>query len=52
LDAVVIKLEAIGYSPAQAFLAWDEDCDEVLTVQEIAMGLNKNGVKLLDSEWK
>ncbi len=52
MDAVVKKFEENGYTPAQAFLAFDQDCDEVLTVAEIGFGLQFHKIKLLDSEWK
>jgi hypothetical protein len=52
LDSVVIKFEEAGYSPESAFMAFDEDCDDVLTIQEIKEGLMFNKIHLNDSELK
>jgi hypothetical protein len=52
LDSVVKRFEENGYTPTQAFLAFDGDCDEVLTVAEIGFGLKFHKINLLDSEWK
>jgi hypothetical protein len=34
-----MKFEAKGYSPSEMFFAFDEDLDEVLSIQEIKDGL-------------
>lgn len=51
MEAIVAKLDLMGYSAEQAFMAFDWDGDEVLTIQEIKDGLRANGIKLFDNEW-
>jgi Ca2+-binding EF-hand superfamily protein len=46
------KLEEKGLDPKRAFYAFDEDCDEVLTVEEIKKGLKYHKVYLLDNEMR
>lgn len=46
------KLEEKGLNAERAFKAFDEDEDEVLTIQEIKDGLKFYKVPLLDTEWK
>jgi Ca2+-binding EF-hand superfamily protein len=48
----VKKLEEKGLDPKRAFYAFDEDCDEVLTVEEIKKGLKYHKVYLLDNEMR
>jgi hypothetical protein len=50
LDSIVTKFEEKGYTPSQAFMAFDDDCDEVLTIQEIKDGLRINDINLTDTE--
>ena len=52
MEAIVAKLDLMGYSAEQAFMAFDWDGDEVLTIQEIKDGLRANGIKLFDHEWQ
>lgn len=52
LEAVVKKFEERGYKPSQAFTIFDDDEDEVLTIQEIKNGMKLMNIDLLDSEWK
>jgi len=49
---VVRKLADKGLTPAMAFNMFDEDGDEVLTINEITEGLKFHEVGLLDSEYK
>jgi hypothetical protein len=39
LDVVVRKFEASGYTPEQAFMIFDDNCDELLTKEEITIGI-------------
>ena len=52
LEPVVRKLEEKGFNAERAFKAFDEDCDEVLTINEIKEGLRFHKVGLLDTEMK
>ncbi len=52
MESVVKKLEEKGLDPKRAFYAFDEDCDEVLTVEEIKKGLKYHKVYLLDNEMR
>lgn len=52
LEPVVRKLADKGLTPAMAFNMFDEDGDEVLTINEITEGLKFHEVDLLDSEYK
>jgi len=52
LDSIVKKFEEQGFTPQEAFLAFDDDCDEVLTIEEIKDGCAFYEIKLLDTEWK
>ena len=52
LDPVVKKFEENGYTPTQAFIAFDEDEDEVLTLEEIKDGVKCLKIDLLDTERK
>lgn len=46
LESVVAKLESMGYTAEQAFLAFDWDGDEVLTIAEIKEGFRANNINL------
>ena len=46
------KLEEKGFNAERAFKAFDEDEDEVLTINEIREGMKFHNVNLLDTEWK
>ena len=50
LEAVVKKFEENGYTPTQAFIAFDEDEDEVLTLEEIREGVSCLRIELLETE--
>lgn len=52
MEPVVRKLEEKGFNAERAFKAFDEDEDEVLTINEIRDGLKFHNVNLLDTEWK
>jgi hypothetical protein len=39
LDAVVRKFEASGYTPEAAFMLFDDNCDDLLTKEEITQGI-------------
>lgn len=52
LESVVAKFESQGWSAEDAFMAFDFDCDEVLTIEEIKDGCLANNIVLNDSEWK
>jgi len=39
LDPIVRRFEANGYTPEQAFIMLDDNCDDVLTLKEIKDGL-------------
>lgn len=41
----------MGYTAEQAFLAFDWDGDEVLTIAEIKEGFRANNINLQDHEW-
>jgi hypothetical protein len=63
LDAVVRKFEASGYTPEAAFMLFDDNCDDLLTKEEIdlnpdeyqllmdAIDKNADGVISMD-EWE
>jgi len=38
-ELIATKFEAKGYTPSDLFFAFDEDLDEVLSIQEIKDGL-------------
>ena len=42
----------MGWSAEDAFVAFDFDCDEVLTIEEIKDGCLANNIILNDSEWR
>eukprot|EP00347_Sterkiella_histriomuscorum_P000238 403376652 len=50
LDSIVKKIENKGMTLEQAFNLFDDDGDEVLTVQEIKNGIKMQGIALLDTE--
>ena len=52
LDPVVKKFEENGYTVTQAFIAFDDDEDEVLTLEEIKEGVKCLKIDLLDTERK
>ena len=52
MEAVVKRFEENGYTPTQAFIAFDEDDDEVLTLEEIKEGVKCLKIDLLDTEKK
>ena len=45
-----MKFEAKGYTPSDLFFAFDEDLDEVLSIQEIKDGLRTEQIELTDTE--
>lgn len=50
LESIVEKFESRGYTPEQAFEEFNEDCDEVLTCEEIKEGLRVNKIPLTKEE--
>ena len=52
LESVVKRFEENGYTPTQAFIAFDDDEDEVLTLEEIKEGVKCLKIDLLDTEKK
>jgi len=51
-DSIVKKIEAKGYDLEQIFQVLDDNMDELLTTNEIKMGLKFQGIELLDTEMK
>ena len=45
-----MKFEARGYTPSDLFFAFDQDLDEVLSIQEIKDGLRTEQIELTDTE--
>mmetsp|Transcript_33590 Transcript_33590/g.32633 ORF Transcript_33590/g.32633 Transcript_33590/m.32633 type:complete len:110 (+) Transcript_33590:676-1005(+) len=52
LEPVVKKIELRGYTLEQVFTLLDDDCNEVLTLQEINTGFTNIGVDLTQEEYK
>lgn len=50
MESVVAKFDSMGYTAEQAFMAFDWDGDEVLTISEIKDGLRANNINLMDHE--
>ena len=51
-EVIATKFEAKGNSPSDMFLAFDDDMDEVLSLQEIKDGLRNEKIDLTDTELK
>ena len=52
LEPVVKKIEERGFTLEMAFSLLDDNCDEILTIQEITTGLKNIGVDLTNEEYK
>jgi hypothetical protein len=52
LDSVVKKIEDCGYTLEQAFILFDDNGDQVLTIKEIKEGLMHQNIELNDEEMR